>query len=200
MDDPFDVICIQDPPPLIAAKSLGIYNVWSKTEREVTEQDRPYMKKYGYRVRKSGSMGKFTTAPDPPTILGVAFLVRRDMPIETWSVETYDNDNSTLVASLRLQTVSGHTIHFYNVYNRRCDVNTDQLNETCMEAGADILLGDFNLHHPLRCRDNMRSSPDSMLDVYMVLHQNVKWNFRRNLVRVCPNVQPSQIKAIILLI
>ena len=73
---------------------------------------------------------------------------------------TYNNRNSKLVATLQLTTPSGQ-IAIHNVYNRSQTVNIGQLAATCIGRDCDILIGDFNLHHPLWSGDSMRNNVGS---------------------------------------
>ena len=80
------------------------------------------------------------------------FLVRKTFPLSSWSVEYPAPD----IASLTLQ-IEGRTIHIHNVYskspNSYTHINQEspifKLPQLLSKPGEHVLLGDFNLHHPI---------------------------------------------------
>ena len=80
------------------------------------------------------------------------FLLRKTFPLSSWSVE-YPAPN---IASLTMQ-INNQTIHIHNVYSKppgnytHIDQNSPifKLSELLKKPGEHVLLGDFNLHHPI---------------------------------------------------
>src|SRR5436190_4314811 len=80
------------------------------------------------------------------------FLVRKTFPLSSWSVEYPAPD----IASLTMQ-INDQIIHIHNVYSKppRNYTHIDQnspifkLPELLKKPGEHVLLGDFNLHHPI---------------------------------------------------
>ena len=135
MPQPFDIICVQDPPRDFAFGSFAPYNLWHDAGRELTELDNPYF--------NPGSMPSSSKREDRERMRKrVAFFVHNS---SDWRVTTYNNQNRKLVASLELTTASDQ-IAIHNVYKRSQKVSIDRLAATCMGRDCDILLGDFNLH------------------------------------------------------
>ncbi|RFN48513.1 hypothetical protein FIE12Z_7259 [Fusarium flagelliforme] len=88
--------------------------------------------------------------PDSSTLLhSVAFYVHKSIPTTSWKIETPNDKNKGLVATLILITLTG-TLSIHNVYNRNRAVDVEKLADYIATfKGDNILLGDFNLHHPL---------------------------------------------------
>ena len=99
------------------------------------------------RRRQDRSKSHSGTAKDyvPSPGLGhVAFLVHQSMNTTDWKVTDPDGMRG-LLATLRLRTETGW-IRVHNLHNRLKLLQTRRLVQ-CMKE-SDILLGDFNCHHP----------------------------------------------------
>ncbi|KAG7064329.1 zinc knuckle [Colletotrichum scovillei] len=158
---PPHVIAIQDPPKELPWISTGDYKPVYRTARTLREEDHPYIpckptKKAKYEQRQLVDL-------DP-----VAFLVLDTIPIGHWHPtfhEDLDADprvfqdrldrldpptprhQDAFAATLALSTLAG-PINIHNVYNRQTKINIDRLLATCTLGQDNLLLGDFNLHHP----------------------------------------------------
>jgi hypothetical protein len=84
----------------------------------------------------------------------VAFLVRNSILLSHWDVTFHTDEFNGLAATLRLETPSG-SIRIHNVYNRNKELDMTELFSYCPISHSDILLGDFNLHHPAWGGDNL---------------------------------------------
>lgn len=135
MPQPFDIICVQDPPHNVPWLSRGPYNLWYDAGRELTEAD------------------KFR--PNSYKLKHVVFYVHNSIPVTHCKLITRNDRNADMVATLRLMTPAGY-IDFHNVYNRLKSVDIDQLVSACTQGDGNILLGDFNLHHGSWCGDGMQ--------------------------------------------
>ncbi|KAI3528724.1 zinc knuckle [Colletotrichum abscissum] len=158
---PPHVIAIQDPPKELPWISTGNYKPVYRTARTLREEDHPYIpckptKKAKYEQRQLVDL-------DP-----VAFLVLDTIPVGHWHPtfhEDLDADprdfqdrldrldppmprhEDAFAATLALSTLAG-PINIHNVYNRQTKINIDRLLATCTLGQDNLLLGDFNLHHP----------------------------------------------------
>lgn len=115
----------------------------------------------------------------------VAFLVSNEIDPASYTVQPHPGSNGDMAATLTLQTEMGK-LEIHNVYNpermnvidRRMRLHTDSLRTTACPATNDmarlsLLLGDFNLHHPLwepgcvnplcRARDFARAMDESRM-------------------------------------
>ncbi|EKJ70496.1 hypothetical protein FPSE_09357 [Fusarium pseudograminearum CS3096] len=89
------------------------------------------------------------TPESVPCLHKVAFYVHNSIPTTSWRIDTPDDRNKGLVATLTLITPTG-TLSIHNVYNRNLTIDVDLLVDYIKNFKGDaILLGDFNLHHPL---------------------------------------------------
>lgn len=141
MLQPFHIICVQDPPcDLPWRPNPGPYKVWYRAKKELGDEDDP-------RNRSSNSAHLLTQR--------VAFYVHQSISVHDWDVDPYDDQNANLVATLWLKTPSGK-IAIHNVYNRQKSLDIGRLMDTCTGLGSDILVGDFNLHHPTWAGDEKR--------------------------------------------
>lgn len=131
MSQPWDIIAVQDPPSRFPWMGLDDYYPSYKSERELQEEDEP-------DSYDNDSKNRLPLAY-------VCFYVHRSIPVSDWGVTYHENHNKGLVATLSLKT-EGDTINIHNVYNHKCKIDIEELVETCMVTGKDLLLGDFNLH------------------------------------------------------
>ena len=144
MPQPFHLICIQDPPRNLPWKRRGPYLLWYEAVRPLTETDNPYI----------------NPGMSPDMEKRVAFLILKSLDVKDWRIATHDS-NSSLVITLRLTTASGEIVTFHNVYNHQNTLNIDQLfDDIGVEPHGQILLGDFNLHHPSWSGNAMRSTAE----------------------------------------
>ena len=163
MARPFHVICGQDPSSSMPwCSSLGPYKLWYAAGTELSEEDDPMIIRQAAMAprrrlkvphKKDRPLKTRSLKKDPLLKKRVVFLVHKSIPITDWRVRTYNNHNADLVATLSLATSGEVMIH--NVYNHSKNLNIDKLMDTCFGATADILAGDFNLHHPSWCSDDM---------------------------------------------
>ena len=138
------VICIQDPPKGIAYMNFGRYRLWCNSAKgELTRADDP----------------RYHKGEDPPydtEMRRVAFLVDSFIPVDHWRVHMYPELglDVDLVATLMLQTTTGHEIAIHNVHNRNCKFNWNEffmpINKRASEdETSEILFTDSNAHNPL---------------------------------------------------
>ncbi|EGU79108.1 hypothetical protein FOXB_10396 [Fusarium oxysporum f. sp. conglutinans Fo5176] len=78
----------------------------------------------------------------------VAYLIHKSIPVQDWHVEFHDNVNLGLAATLLLRISDDQTIAIHNVHNRFQKVQIPDLLQKVTATGQDLLVGDFNLHHP----------------------------------------------------
>ncbi|OIW27070.1 hypothetical protein CONLIGDRAFT_684004 [Coniochaeta ligniaria NRRL 30616] len=88
----------------------------------------------------------------------VAFFVNKTIPDNEWAVDV-NPEEQDLVACLRIKSSAGH-LRIHNVHNRLQWIDIERLVKTC-SGPSDIVLGDFNSHHPLWGGHNMRQQTDS---------------------------------------
>ncbi|KAM5347429.1 hypothetical protein ACJ41O_010434 [Fusarium nematophilum] len=129
---PPDIIAIQDPPNQAPWGGCYHYEVDLKPARPLKETDNPVEQK---DVDKRVALAK------------VCFYVHKSIPKDQWTVRYHENDNKTLAATLELSTTAGE-MAIHNLYNHRCTVNIDQFIGETTASRRDIIVGDFNLHHP----------------------------------------------------
>ncbi|CAG7561948.1 unnamed protein product [Fusarium equiseti] len=88
--------------------------------------------------------------PESSSLLhSVAFYVHKSISTTSWKIETPDDKNKGLFATLILITLT-RTLSIHNVYNRNKAVDVQKLADYIGTfKGDNILLGDSNLHHPL---------------------------------------------------
>ena len=78
----------------------------------------------------------------------VCFYINTRIDPSTWSVQHITRD----IASLELTIPNSHKIRIFNVYNEAGTGAIDDLREAIAKLSSDeelLILGDFNLHHPL---------------------------------------------------
>ncbi|KAL7796456.1 reverse transcriptase (RNA-dependent DNA polymerase) domain-containing protein [Trichoderma afarasin] len=147
MEQTWDVVAIQDPPPEIiwpASDVRRTHHLWYQSVKFITENDHRILREDG------------VAAPELQT--KVAFLVSREIPETDWRV-TVPHWANNMLATLSLTGPFG-VIKIHNVYrNTNVDKDTrldmDKLVEACCTGDEDILLGDFNLHHGLWAGPNL---------------------------------------------
>lgn len=84
-----------------------------------------------------------------PLLQHVCFYVDQAIPATRWHVEDVNTEaNKGLVATLRLITASDCPLSIHNVYNHKDRLNVSDLLSTAGSIGDNILIGDFNFHHP----------------------------------------------------
>ncbi|KAF1847201.1 uncharacterized protein K460DRAFT_55086 [Cucurbitaria berberidis CBS 394.84] len=143
-----DIIAIQDPPldfPFIAFPGYSRwYRADDEKKKEVTEEDKSTYRPYRFRYSRDPIPEK----KEPTKLAKVAFLIHE--ALNGWSVSQPEDENRGIVATLHLETRDGSSIAFHNVYNHEKRLDVEALTEPCLdETKAHVLLGDFNLHHPL---------------------------------------------------
>ena len=141
MPRPFDIICVQDPPSVLPwTPGLTPYKLWYVPIKELQAEDDPRSKPLSERIQLLKKR--------------VVFFVHESIPDSDWKVHTYNDSNADLVATLTISTPSGD-VDIHNIYNPLKAIDIDQLLDSCSFGGAHILMGDFNLHHPTWCEDDM---------------------------------------------
>jgi hypothetical protein len=127
-----DIIAVQDPPLKVPWLNCHPYNVDFRSERPLLEGDNPDEQK---------------DATKHVPLAKVCFYVHQSIPKERWSVVYHEKDNNNLAATLHLSTPVGQ-VAIHNIYNRKKKANIDQFIEDTTISRRDIIVGDFNLHHP----------------------------------------------------
>ncbi|KPM46545.1 hypothetical protein AK830_g65 [Neonectria ditissima] len=123
------VIAIQDPPEAIASSSIPGYRIW-----------------YSWLPLANTNNNDDS---DKPKVSRVAFIVDAKVPLGDWQVEEPEEaPNKGLAASLRLRTASSTILAIHNVYNHLETIDIGHVLAMAGGPGDNILLGDFNLHHP----------------------------------------------------
>jgi hypothetical protein len=168
-----DIIALQDIPKGFAWASFDGYHTEYCSSRALTQDDKPKSGKPKSGKPKSGKpkSGKPKSGTEQPgteqpgtgkpegstrewQIDRVAFLVRNSILLSHWDVTFHTDEFNGLAATLRLETPSG-SIRIHNVYNRNKELDMTELFSYCPISHSDILLGDFNLHHPAWGGDNL---------------------------------------------
>lgn len=90
-----------------------------------------------------------TPQEDYETCPRVCLYVNRRIDPTTWEVRYHNRDLSTLI----LQTANHGTVHIHNIYNPGVSSGQESaigtLRDVITPGAQHIVLGDFNLHHPL---------------------------------------------------
>ena len=107
-----------------------------------------------------------TYLEDPST--RVCLYINKRIDPSTWSVTYTSKDIISL--NIRNQD-SNRTIHLYNVYN---EVGTDTLSTLAEAMDSDnhsdsLILGDFNLHHPVWSSQRLRARESSRAEELLVI-------------------------------
>ncbi|KAF4976901.1 hypothetical protein FDECE_18418, partial [Fusarium decemcellulare] len=82
-------------------------------------------------------------------IYKACFLVHCSIPIHTWYARSHEGNNEELAATLFLDTPDAGRIAIHNVYNHLDTLDIGELISEATSTGDDLLVGDFNLQHPL---------------------------------------------------
>lgn len=92
----------------------------------------------------------------------VCFYVNKRIDPMTWEVRFHNRNLSTLT----LHTATHGTVHIHNIYNpgkaSGQDSALNTLREVMTSGAQHIVLGDFNLHHPLWSGTQYRHSTDTL--------------------------------------
>ncbi|KAK7911116.1 RNA-directed DNA polymerase from mobile element jockey [Apiospora marii] len=148
LDRPWDIIAINEPPDSFSFLTER-YVPWYGTT-QLREEDHPFLPVSRQEGRKQRH-ASLSTAARPPKCLGikVAFYVERSITVGDWYVTEPEggDPNRGCVATLHLKTSSGE-IHITNVYNHENRVCIPSLMKFLSGDGYDLVVGDFNLHHP----------------------------------------------------
>lgn len=140
----WDVIAIQDPSLHLAYKRIPGYQVWFSTDRQLTEDDNPYLKTRG---KNKASPAKAEKAKVKKAKIGlVAFYVSTHV-LKRWRATRHRGTNYDLVATLMLPTDAG-VMRISNVYNQYSNLDLDLFSLQCMSQSLTVILGDFNIPHP----------------------------------------------------
>ncbi len=110
----------------------------------------------GYNTQSSG----FNLAYPPFRLTRVCFYVNKRLDISKWSVTNHSEDIQTLTINLAaIETQQGGVIQIHNVYNPSPTsyasnepgtiVTLRKVLEQAEKDSNHVVVGDFNLHHPL---------------------------------------------------
>ncbi|GKU21344.1 unnamed protein product [Fusarium langsethiae] len=172
-----------DASPQTAWKSPGEYHLEIRASRTLVETDNPYdpNRLQGnppkLRGRKSNNPPVEIPPAEPPPLgmSRVFFLVRKSIPRESWNVEWYNDVNSGMAATLHMATEMGD-IHVHSIYNPNQPgqtINIPEMIDKTTVSGADIVMGDFNLHHPSWSGPLFRGDPTKVLLPARQLHDGM---------------------------
>ncbi|KAM5349199.1 hypothetical protein ACJ41O_009022 [Fusarium nematophilum] len=156
-----DVIAVQDAEAGIVFKPMPGYHFWISPKLKLTEKDGGFQfkkTKRGYRSARKNTANADPAqvvnanpaqdAKDGPEFPHVCFYVDKSIPTTAWRVEEADTEaNKGLFATLKLTTASG-SLAIHNVYNHLDRIDVDQLLAVAGSPGDNLLVGDFNFHHP----------------------------------------------------
>ena len=156
---PPDIIAIQDPPRKFAYMSFGVYGHWYRAAdnengqpETLTRDNDPSL--FQFRVPYSRKPPKEKIVKD---LCKVAFLVHKSL--KGCRITEPSGDNRGIVATLHVPLVDGYTIAIHNVYNHEKRLDVASLCRPMLSASkAHVLVGDFNLHHPLWAGDDLPNS------------------------------------------
>ncbi|KAM5359789.1 hypothetical protein ACJZ2D_014222 [Fusarium nematophilum] len=158
---PPDVIAVQDPPKGLPWLGISPYRLSYATDRTLLEGDNPAFR--GDKVKfvplsKNSQTDKSKKPTDEPPntadgeedfpLHRTCFLVHSSIALGDWEVRYHEGENKRLAATLVLTIPGASTICIHSVYNSHKAVDIDQLVAETTTSGRDLLLGDFNLHHP----------------------------------------------------
>ncbi|KAJ0160825.1 putative RNA-directed DNA polymerase from transposon BS [Colletotrichum tanaceti] len=167
-----DIIGIQDPPPEFAWWQSRGYKAELCAVRPLKEDDGPFAiacAESEKKRRKKLKRSKSAEEPQPPkelvSLYRIGFYVHDSIPLADWDVFSHDNGNKSMVATLKLSTRSG-SIAIHNVYNHTLKLDMAELLATCTTSPSDLLLGDFNLHHPLWGGPNVKPNSPQAEQLY----------------------------------
>ncbi|KAK6214968.1 zinc knuckle [Colletotrichum tabaci] len=161
-----EIIAIQDPPPEFAWWQSRGYKAEFCAVRPLKEDDGPFAIACAEREKKKR---KSAEEPRPPkelvSLYRIGFYVHDSIPLADWNVSFHDNGNKSMVATLKLSTRSG-SIAIHNVYNHTLNLDMAELLATYTTSPSDLLLGDFNLHHPLWGGPNVKPNSPQAEQLY----------------------------------
>jgi len=110
----------------------------------------------------------------------VFFLVHKSIARESWNVEWHEGKNAGMVATLHLALGdNGGDLAIHSVYNpNQPDMamtvkHLEELLETTTRSGRDIVMGDFNPHHPSWSGSLYRGDPERASDPGKVLSEGM---------------------------
>lgn len=162
-----DIIAVQDPSPTQAYSGLSGYNFWNASLGDFTEAENENLARQIERGRTSSARrnhraqsasdtltdatedGHANSDDTTPLLQHVCFYVDYSIPATRWHVEDANTEaNKGLVATLRLMTASDCPLSIHNVYNHKDRLDVSDLLSTAGSIGDNVLIGDFNFHHP----------------------------------------------------
>ncbi|CAG9978303.1 unnamed protein product [Clonostachys byssicola] len=157
-DQPPQIIAVQDVPKGFPFMPMPGYHLHYHASRALTEDDNPDAAKTIAVKDKPKPRSKWQ-------LDRVAFYVHESIPLEDWGVTYHTEKSKGLVATLFLNTTSG-AVNIHNVYNQHKQLDMDHLFSYCKICRSDILLGDFNLHHPTWGGDGLRVVEEQARDLH----------------------------------
>ena len=163
------VIAFCDPSLAMAFCNTHEYVLDMHSSRPIVETDNPRnlkrrLEEYERRVKeeqdKKERKARTGRAPrlkpiepvydEPITLSRVFFCVHKSIARDTWSVDYHDGENKYLSATLFLETAIGkiaiHSVHNPNTEDQKIKIRP--VYELVENQGLDLMVGDFNLHHP----------------------------------------------------
>lgn len=185
-----DIIVGCDTSTRAAWKSTGQYHLEMKTDRALVESDNPddpnrHLKKGRGKGRKPKSSNPADDEPQgsPVTMARVFFLVHKSIARESWNVEWHEGKNAGMVATLHLALGdNGGDLAIHAVYNPNQPdkamtiEHIEELLATTTRSGRDIVMGDFNLHHPSWSASLYRGDPAAVSGTSRTLHDGMHAN------------------------
>jgi hypothetical protein len=139
-----------------------------RTSRTLVESDNPDDPNRRYE-RLPISHNPATVQPPPSASLQVKmgrffYLIHDSIPRPSWAIEWHDDVNIDMDATLHLMTDIGE-IRIHAIYNPNQPGQTldaPAMLAKTMASGFDIVMGDFNLHHPSWSGPLYRGDPNKV--------------------------------------
>ncbi|EMT67670.1 hypothetical protein FOC4_g10005777 [Fusarium odoratissimum] len=151
-----DILCLQDIPANIRGIQFSDHILaFGHNNPELI----PDMEEEGQGQTKGKKKKPKLKSPyqQKEKLHAVVYLIHKSILVQGWHVEFHDNVNLGLAATLLLRISDDQTIAIHNVHNRFKKVQIPDLLEKVTATGQDLLVGDFNLHHPDWGGDDIRT-------------------------------------------
>jgi hypothetical protein len=157
------VIVVSDASSWLPWRSHGQYYLEMKSCRPLAETDNPDdpNRQRGKQQKPRGRKPKDASSTVPPTgdphtddapvgMARVGFLIHKSISRDKWNVQWHGGVNQGMVATLYLMTSIGE-VRIHSIYNPNqpgMTMHIPDMAEKTTASGRDIIMGDFNLHHP----------------------------------------------------
>ncbi|SPJ79817.1 uncharacterized protein FTOL_08208 [Fusarium torulosum] len=153
-----DIIVLCDASSRAPWRDPGPYHLEMKPCRPLVETDNPDdpNRQRGQQQKPRGRKPKDASSTVPPTndapvdMTRVGFLIHKSISRDRWNVQWHGGVNQGMVATLHLMTAIGE-VRIHSIYNPNqpgMTMNIPDMAEKTTASGRDIIMGDFNLHHP----------------------------------------------------